>query len=253
MNDARLLNSHRRHALQRGYSLIEVAVAMAVALFLLGGMFTVLQSTRRNSGNQNVLGQLQEQERIAMTMMTDVIQQAGYFPNGATTKATDALLVSATFATAGQSVFGDTDAYGDFVTVRYVGDSTGSVLDCRGSPIGNGTVEEMKFHVAPLNATLNAPLTLWCAVNGVDAPLVTNVRSLAITYGADISNSGSVNAYLPANQMAAYWTSVESVKLTVSFTNPLFGQPGQTTNPTISFNRVVGIMANSGVNGLVYN
>jgi hypothetical protein len=111
----------------------------------------------------------------------------------------------------------------------------------------------MQFHVKPLNANANAPLTLWCSVNGVDAPLVTNVQSLAISYGADISASGSVNAYLPAINMAAYWTSVESVKLTVSFTNPLFGQPGQTTNPTISFNRVVGIMANSGVNALVYN
>jgi type IV pilus assembly protein PilW len=253
MNDTRLVNSHRRRALQRGYSLIEVSVAMAVALFLLGGMFTVLQSTRQNSGNQNVLAQLQDQQRIAMTIMTDVIQQAGYFPNAQTDKAVDKLPASATFATAGQSVFGGTDAYGDFVTIRYIGDSTGDVLDCRGSPIVNGTVTAMMFHVQPLNASPNAPLTLWCSMNGNDAPLVPNVRSLAISYGADVSNSGSVNAYLPANQMAPYWTSVESVKLTVSFTNPLFGQPGQTTNPTISFNRVVGIMANSGVNALTYN
>jgi type IV pilus assembly protein PilW len=253
MNDARLVNSHRGRPLQRGYSLIEVSVAMAVALFLLLGMFTVLQSTRKNSGNQNVLAQLQDQERIAMTIMTDVIQQAGYFPNAQTDKITDALQVSAAFATAGQSVFGGTDAYGDFVTIRYIGDSTGSVLDCRGSPIPDGTVEEMKFHVQPLTVNANAPLTLWCSVNGNDAPLVTNVQSLAVAYGADTSGTGSVNAYLPANQMAPYWTSVESVKLIVSFTNPLFGQPGQTNNPTIAFNRVVGIMANSGVNGLHYN
>lgn len=253
MNDARMVNSHRRRALQRGYSLVEVIVAMAVAVFLLGGMFTVLQSTRNNSGNQNVLAQLQEQERIAMTMMTDVIQQAGYFPNAWTIKATDELLPSAAFATAGQSVFGGTDAYGDFVTVRYVGDSSGNVLDCRGSPIANGTIVEMQFHVKPLNANANAPLTLWCSAGGNDAPLVPNVQSLAISYGIDSSASGSVNAYLPANQMAAYWTNVYSVKLTVSFTNPLFGQPGQTTIPTISFNRVVGIMANSGVNALLYN
>jgi hypothetical protein len=111
----------------------------------------------------------------------------------------------------------------------------------------------MQFHVKPLNANANAPLTLWCLGNGNDAPLVPNVQSLAISYGVDSSGSGSVNAYLPANQMAAYWTNVYSVKLNVSFTNPLFGQPGQTNNPTISFNRVVGIMANSGVNALLYN
>src|SRR5438445_12950377 len=106
MNDARLVNSHRRRALQRGYSLIEVVVAMAVALFLLGGMFTILQSTRKNSGNQNLLAQLQEQERIAITMMTDVLQQAGYYPNAGTVTPANALPASVAFATAGQSMFG---------------------------------------------------------------------------------------------------------------------------------------------------
>jgi type IV pilus assembly protein PilW len=251
MNDARLVNSHRRRALQRGYSLVEVAVAMAVALFLLGGMFTILQTTRTNSGNQNLLAQLQEQERIAITMLTDVIQQAGYYPNAGTVTPANALPASAAFTTAGQSIVGGTDAYGDFVTVRYEGDSSNSVLDCRGSPIANGTIEEMQFRVKPLNANPNAPLTLWCTVNGNDAPLVTNVQSLSISYGVDSSASGSVNAYLPASQMAAYWTSVYSVKLNVSFTNPLFGQPGQ-PNQTISFNRVIGVMANSGVNVLIF-
>jgi len=251
MNDTRLIKQYHRRGSQRGYSLIEVSVAMAVALFLLGGMFTVLQSTRKNSGNQNALAELQDQQRIAMTMLTDVIQQAGYFPNAQTDKITDILLPSAPFVAAGQSMFGGTDAYGDFVTIRYVGDSSGNVLDCRGSPIPNGTVEQMKFHIQPLNANVNAPLTLWCSVNGADAPLVPNVRSLAISYGVDVSGTGSVSAYLPANQMAPYWTNVESVKLTLGFTNPLFGQPGQ-IKQTISFNRVVGIMANSGVNALVY-
>ncbi len=251
MNDARLIKQHRLRAEQGGYSLVEVSVAMAVALFLLGGMFTVLQSTRKNSTNQNSLAQLQDQERIAMTMMTDVIQQAGYYPNAQTDKIADKLPVSAAFAIPGQSVVGGTDAYGDYVTVRYIGDASGNVLDCRGSPIANGVVEEMQFHIKPLNANASAPLTLWCSVNGVDAPLVPNVRSLAISYGADISGTNSVSAYLPASQMAPYWTNVESVKLKVGFTNPLFGQPGQ-LNQTISFNRVVGIMANSGVNALLY-
>ena len=251
MNDARLVSSIRRRALQRGYSLVEISVAMAVALFLLGGMFTILQTTRATSGNQNLLAQLQEQERIAMTMMTDVIQQAGYYPGAQTIAPQNALLASATFTTNGQSVYGGTDAYGDFVTVRYEGDTTNNVLDCRGSAIANGTIEEMQFHVKPLNGTANAPLTLWCSVNGIDVPLVPNVQSLAISYGIDSTASGSVNVYLPANQVGANWTNVDSVKLTANFTNPLFGQPGQ-PNQTISLNRVVGVMTNSGPDVLIF-
>jgi type IV pilus assembly protein PilW len=251
MNTRRMLDSMNRSGRQRGYSLIEVAVAMAVALFLLGGMFTVLQSTRSNSGNQNLLAQLQEQERVAMTMMTDVIQQTGYYPNAQTKAPSDVLLPSAAFLTAGQSVVGGKNAYADTVTLRYEGDSTNSVLDCRGSVIPDGTIEEMQFQIKPLNANANAPKTLFCTVNGNDVPLVPNVTSLAITYGVDSSGSGSANAYLPANQMAPYWANVYSVKLNIGFANPLFGQPGQTIQ-TLFFNRVVGIMANSGVNVLLF-
>ena len=61
MNNGHRRNLHSVRTFERGYSLIEILVAMAVALFLLGGMLTILQTTHKVSGNQNLLAQLQDE------------------------------------------------------------------------------------------------------------------------------------------------------------------------------------------------
>ena len=66
---------------QRGFTLIELMVTVAIALFLLGGLLTILQNMRGTYGNQQALAQLQDQQRFAMTVLTDVIQAGGYFPD----------------------------------------------------------------------------------------------------------------------------------------------------------------------------
>jgi len=81
------MNTHRAHGVRRGFSrqqgftLIELSVAVLIGLFLLGGLLTLVQDMRRTFGNQNQLGQLQDNERLDMTMITDVVQAAGYCPN----------------------------------------------------------------------------------------------------------------------------------------------------------------------------
>ncbi|MFX6949857.1 prepilin-type N-terminal cleavage/methylation domain-containing protein, partial [Acinetobacter baumannii] len=39
------LSLHR----SRGFSMVELMVAMGIAVFLLGGMFTIMQGTRKSS------------------------------------------------------------------------------------------------------------------------------------------------------------------------------------------------------------
>jgi Type IV Pilus-assembly protein W len=84
--------------------------------------------------------------------------------------------------------------------------------------------------------------------------LVTGITQMQILYGVQTNtsvNSTSVDTYLDANGVNAgpYWNNVISVKLTLSFVNPLYGNlPGQssTAPPTISFTRVIDIMNKTG-------
>ena len=64
----------------RGFTLVELLVSLLIGLFLLGGLLTLVQNNKRTFTTQNSLAQLQDGERLAMSVMTDVIQTAGYFP-----------------------------------------------------------------------------------------------------------------------------------------------------------------------------
>jgi type IV pilus assembly protein PilW len=98
---------------------------------------------------------------------------------------------------------------------------------------------------------------LTCAVNnGVAVPLINNVQSVTVLYGVNsttitpFDNSGAVDAYLTSGQVTTinnvlFWTNIYTVKITVTFINPLAGQPGQPA--TIAFTRIIGLKARTGV------
>src|SRR5580698_3281447 len=95
-----------RAARSGGFTLIELLVAMLLALFLIGGLLTLEQSTRKAFGNQNQLVQLQDDERLAMTLMAEVIEASGYFPNPVANTLVGSFPSTAPFTAAGQSVYG---------------------------------------------------------------------------------------------------------------------------------------------------
>jgi hypothetical protein len=85
-------------------------------------------------------------------------------------------------------------------------------------------------------------------------PLVNNVQSLEIFYGVNRTSptvNYNVDTYLTADQMNAAlqaggdWMNITSVRIVLTFTNPLANQPGQP--PTVVFERVVAVMGRAGV------
>ena len=72
-------------------------------------------------------------------------------------------------------------------------------------------------------------------------------------YGVNRTAPGAnytVDTYLTADQMNAAlpgggdWMNVSSVRIVLTFANPLFGQAGQ--NATVQFERVAAVMARTG-------
>ena len=242
---------------QCGFTLIELMVTVGIALFLLGGLLTILQNVRATYGNQQALAQLQDQQRFAMTVLTDVIQAGGYFPDPGTT-ITSALPAAGAYQ-AGQAFTGTQGAGGpDSIGVRYRTAGGDGVILCDGStnlgPVGTSLAYTNLFTVVPPAA--GVPGKLLCTLNDNPTPLaiVSGVQGLSVYYGVK-RNPGvtdyNVDTYLTADQMLLAgpngndWANISSVRVILTFTNPLAGQPGQ--QPTILFERVIEVMSRAGV------
>src|SRR4029078_2719241 len=70
---------HRaRRVLQAGYTIVELMVSIAVGLFLVGALLTLLVTNSINSAELNKTGAQIENGRFAMQLLIDTIQHAGY-------------------------------------------------------------------------------------------------------------------------------------------------------------------------------
>ena len=210
---------------QAGFTLLETLIGLGIGLFLLGGIVLVMGMTRQNFNAQNGLSQLQDDERIAVSMLVMVIEHAGFFSTPQTTTIAQAFPTAAPFASAGQSVSGTSGSgsTGDTISVRYL-QSPGGAADsdfmqnCNG---GNNTDSAPRMSISTF--TLNNKGELTCAVGSDPAqPLSAGIRAFSVLYGVDSDNDRSVDRYLPASSMTAdLWTQVGSVRMRLDFTNPL--------------------------------
>jgi type IV pilus assembly protein PilW len=229
MNRAQQLLSGRQH----GFSLVELMVAILISVFLVGGLMTMVQSNRRSFYSQNTLAQLQDSERLAMNMITDIVQTAGYFPDPTTYTAQSAMPAITTPVTmaSGQYVWGTEGSAapalgGDVIYIQFATKPSDGILNCAGTSNSTGAT------AAYLNKfSVNASGQLVCTMNGTDYPLVNGVRNLQVTYGINSAGTGTnVDEYLNATGMAGNWNKVISVIITLTFNNPLWvtanaGQP----------------------------
>jgi type IV pilus assembly protein PilW len=251
----------------RGFTLIELMVALLIGLFLVGGLLTLVQAMRRTSTMQSGLSQLQDNERMTTTLMTDVIQSTGYYPNPLVNSATTEFPVTGSFTVAGQALVGSgaygAAAPGDSITVRYASAGSDGVINCSGGTSGTSAATFTNTFSVDALGNLNCLLSVNIAgtvttstiqlISGqvVNGAVVSGVTNLQVYYGVQTNiaaANSSVDTYLDANAVTAgnYWGNVISVMLTLTYVNPLSGQPGQTAT-TIPFTRVVDVMQKTGV------
>ena len=258
---------------ERGFTLVELTVAMAVAIFLLGGLAIIVQNLRKEHMNQQALAQLQDEQRFAMTVLADVIQAAGHYPDprtqtvGSALPETGAPIAGQVAMVAGQAFDGFHSTTGnpntrppDSLTVRFVTAPSDGMIMCDGSQntgVPSPAAEANTFTVVPPAG--NVPGQLLCSLNGNPAvALVNGVQGLEVFYGVNRDAptlNYSIDTYLTADQMnpnlpgGGDWMNVSAVRLVLTFTNPLCPtvaacQPGQ--RPTVTFERVVPVMARAG-------
>ena len=230
-------------------------IALLIGLFLAGGLLVLVQDNRRVFGNQNQLAQLQDSERLALSMMTDVIQMAGYFPDPTSNSAQSTM--QATTATsppmvAGQALTGQYSAAapGDSITVRYTTSGSDGILTCTGTSSTGAIFTYINTFSVVKNAAGVSQLVC-TREDGVLYPLVNGVENLSVMYGVNTTGGGNnVDSYQNAAQVtaASNWSNVISLQIALTFTNPLYvagapqGQPA-----TIVLRRNIAVMNQTGL------
>jgi type IV pilus assembly protein PilW len=238
----------------RGFTLIELMIAITVAVFLIGGLLLMVQSTRNTFATQNQLAQLQDNERLVMTFMAEVVESTGYFPNPKLYTSGAVLPIAGVFAAPGQAVFGTYNAAapGDTVSIRYGAALNDNVFNCRGTTNTTQNPYDTFVNKFWVNNAVPTNPVLTCAFSSnatalVNVPLVNGVQNLSILYGIKrnpVDTGSCADTYLNGSQMlAADWSAVCSISMTVSFINPL-----NPTGPTINITRVIAVMNAAGVN-----
>jgi type IV pilus assembly protein PilW len=231
----------------RGFTLIELMIAISVGLFLIAGLLIILQNVGRTHRNQNALAQLQDSQRVAMTLIGEVVEAAGYFPDPTTYTLGAALpsspLGGATLA-AGQALYGTRAAAdpGDTLTVRFATTMNDTIINCVG---GTNTTETIHTYVNTFSVKDGQ---LQCSLDSAAAvPLISGLKRMDVLYGVKrlVSDDNNVDTYVRADVMtAADWSNVSSVRVKLTFENPLKGS-GQP--PTVVFSRTIAIMGRAGV------
>ena len=246
---------------QRGFTLVELMVTVGIALFLLYGLVTIVQGFRRTSLDQQSLAQLQDQQRFAITVLTDVIQAGGYFPDPtAYTPATSLTAAPPLGLPPGAPPFGTGQPFmgthsaaapGDTIGVRYRTALNDGVINCNGTT-NTGFPPPDHLYTNSFSVVLTGQTgQLQCSLDGAPpVVLVTGVTNLTIYYGVKRNfavTDYNVDTYLTADQMLnTDWDNVSSVRVVLTFTNPLYKGPGGGQQPTVTFDRVVEVMARAG-------
>jgi type IV pilus assembly protein PilW len=261
------LSNKRAGSRQSGFTILEMMVALAIGMIVVLGFAVTFVNMKQTFNSQSGLSQLQDNERLAMSILTAAIEQAGYFPTGANPAAVppvppkyiDRSQISASTEPVGglmasQQYLAGTSAVAPAVeslSAAFASAPGDGLLTCQGgtNPASATATVAIRdtFYV---DTTQNA---LGCSVlaNGVTTtvpgsafqPLVTNVKSMTVLYGIDTDADTFVDTYMTATSVSAIagWSQVKSIRVTLNFINPNAAATGQATIPWV---QIINVMNN---------
>jgi len=239
---------------QKGLSLIELMIALVVSLVLVAGISTVYMSSKRNYQARDQLSLMDESARVGLNALTKHLEHAGYAtasklpmdsvggyfyvkgtadPKAGTCSTVGSNALSALKGSATQDAL---NAYGDAISIRFIGDASlssdalNSSLDedCyAGTPNLDSSLIYNAFHVAidddpPLTKDSfgnDIPILYGVGSNGnsYKQPIVNGIENIQFLYGVDTNTDGAVEQYMDATAVTAAggWQQVVSIKASI--------------------------------------
>lgn len=186
--------TRRQHYHQRGMSLIEVMVALAIGLVILTALGYFFLSSNQINRTTDDVSRMQENGRNALELLGRSIRQAGYRVD-----------VDKAFTGVALTGVDGASSAPDSITVQYDAQEGGDV-DCTGAAVATGLVTAV-FAISGGALTCN---------NGINTvTVVDNIEDMQVTYGIDAAKDGTVDAAYTSSPSAAEFGQVAAVRVTL--------------------------------------
>lgn len=197
----------------QGFGLVELMVAIAIGLFIIAGLYSMLSSSQQTYALSQANGQLTEAGRRVNRLMQNILAQAGFI-NYQRLRLNNSLPVATVASPAvnwglGQAVSGANDltssgtalADTDVLLLRFYGSSTkdnddsgsdgtadGFLFDCSGNAMNNQKLVTLSLYVSPTKQLI-------CADDQGNTQLLANdIESLQFRFLPDTTGASFVTA-----------------------------------------------------------
>ena len=205
----------RKPGRERGFSLLELMIAVTIGLVLTITVAQLFIGTRRTFATTDDVSRMQENIRFAYQVLTRTIHLAGY-------KSSPNIKTEDVFTTAEPLLVtadGGAGVASDSFTVSYEGSSNGpgqpadnTVLDCGGNAVQAGLKATNTFSIAEGE---NKRPALFC--NGVE--LIAGVQNMQVLYGLDTDRDMVADNYVIGSP-ALPVINVRSMRIALLFETP---------------------------------
>lgn len=215
----------KQHSMtQRGFTLVELLIALAISLFLLAALIQIMASSTQTYRAHEGVSRIQEGGRFAIEIIGRQIRNAGYHSNSVSQNlgpnlANWPLNQAASYAIDGANNTGANNT--DILNVRYYIPDDCAIAACLSVPVPmTGTIPTGDW--IRVTFQIDANRILRCQIfdsSGADRsngnqPLLEGVTDMQIIYGIDLNGN---MRYEPANTInAAEWPNVVSVRLNLT-------------------------------------
>jgi len=209
---------------QKGLSLIELMIAMALGLILTFGVVQIFLSSKQTYTVVTAQSQTQENARVVKHFLGRGLRHAGYWDDSTVPIAlpntgdfNDNQIV---FATNNDSTDAAVLDGTDTITVRFNGTEDGQLQGCTGMTPDEDEIIVDRYYIAPAGANELVP-SLMCDSELQDMsgatigtppspqPLIIGIENLQIEFG--IGSADRITQYVSANEVTN-WNNVRSVR-----------------------------------------
>lgn len=187
---------------QKGYSLVEIMIALVMSMVLMAGVLQIFLSGKRAYRLETGFSEIQDGSRFLSSHIANVIRMSGYRtpPVDANFNEINAIYEAGTPYISAQNDNGQNNS--DIITIRYqgsgdgLGNPDGTIRDCLNQPIDANVMATNILSITLNNELQCQALNPSAATVNRTEVLIPGVENIQVLFGEDTSDDGNPNRYV---------------------------------------------------------